>query len=117
MTDVLSRRRLNRATPARQYPLERAPVREIDAIEHLGGCSRRPVHPVRWARGPPPRLPPDDLFGLAERREVVRLHMMRNTVHLVNAGNCLDWRARFSRLHAAEYSAHFREGIGDLDPG
>ena len=37
MTDVLSRRRLNRATLARQYLLERAATRALDAIEHLAG--------------------------------------------------------------------------------
>ena len=33
---------------------------------------------------------------------MVRLHLMRNTMHLVSARDCLDWRALFHRLHAAE---------------
>lgn len=37
MTEILSQRGLNRATLARQYLLNRVPVRAIDAIEHLGG--------------------------------------------------------------------------------
>lgn len=37
MIEVLSQRGLNRATLARQYLLDRVPVRAIDAIEHLGG--------------------------------------------------------------------------------
>jgi hypothetical protein len=35
VTDVLSQRALNRATLARQYLLERAPLSAVDAIEHL----------------------------------------------------------------------------------
>ncbi|MEV0197178.1 hypothetical protein [Nonomuraea sp. NPDC050691] len=64
MTDVVSRRCLNQATLAGQYLLERAPARAIDATEHLGGMQSQ---------------------ALTEQRQVVRLHLMRNTVHLVSA--------------------------------
>jgi hypothetical protein len=40
---------------------------------------------------------------------------MRNTVHLVSARDCLDWRALFYPLHAAEFSAHFRGGTDGVD--
>src|SRR5260370_17738604 len=50
---------------------------------------------------------PGELSALTEQRQVVRLHLMRNTVHLVSARDCLDWRALFHPLHAAEFSAHF----------
>jgi hypothetical protein len=53
---------------------------------------------------------PDELSALTDQRQVVRLHLMRNTVHLVSARDCLDWRALFYSLHAAEFSAHFRHG-------
>jgi hypothetical protein len=46
---------------------------------------------------------------------VVRLHLMRNTVHLVSARDCLDWRAVFYPLHAAQFSAHFRRGAEGVD--
>jgi hypothetical protein len=46
---------------------------------------------------------------------VVRLHLMRNTVHLVSARDCLDWRALFYPLHAAQFSAHFRHGTEGVD--
>jgi hypothetical protein len=46
VTDVLSQRGLNGATLARQYLLDRAPARAIDAIEHLGGMqSQAPPAP------------------------------------------------------------------------
>jgi hypothetical protein len=116
VTDVLSQRGLNRATLARQYLLERAPVRAIDAIEHLGGMqSQAPLAPYvgLWSRLQ--NFAPDELSALTEQRRVVRLHLMRNTVHLVSARDCLDWRALFHPLHAAEYSAHFRGGTDGVD--
>ena len=111
MTDVLSQRGLNRATLARQHLLERAPARAIDAIEHLGGMqAQAPLAPYvgLWARLQD--FAPDELSALTDQRQVVRLHLMRNTVHLVSARDCLDWRTLFHPLHAAEFSAHFRHG-------
>ena len=111
MTDVLSQRGLNRATLARQYLLERAPARTIDAIEHLGGMqAQAPLAPYvgLWTRLQD--FAPDELSALTDQRQVVRLHLMRNTVHLVSARDGLGWRALFYPLHAAEFSAHFRRG-------
>ena len=116
MTDVLSQRGLNRATLARQYLLDRAPARAIDAIEHLGGMqSQAPLAPYvgLWTRLQD--FAPVELSALTEERQVVRLHLMRNTVHLVSARDCLDWRALFYPLHAAEFSAHFRRGTEGVD--
>jgi hypothetical protein len=118
VTAVLSRRRLNRATLARQYLLERVPVRAADAIGHL--CGMQSQAPLAQYVGLWTRLQdfaPDELAALTEQRAVVRLHVMRNTVHLVTARDCLDWRALFNPLHAAEFSAHFgclADGL-DLD--
>jgi hypothetical protein len=58
---------------------------------------------------------PDVLSALTEQREVVRLHLMRNTVHLVSARDCLDWRALFYPLHAAKFNAQFRRGMAGVD--
>jgi hypothetical protein len=116
MTGTLSQRRLNRATLARQYLLERAPARAIDAIEHLAGLqSQAPLAPYLglWTRLQD--FVPDELSALTERRQVVRLHLMRNTVHLVSARDCLDWRVLFHPLHAAEFTAHFRRGTEGVD--
>ena len=80
MTEVLSQRSLNRATLARQYLLQRVAVPWIDAIEHLGGMqSQAPLAPYvgLWARLPD--FAPSELSALTEQRQVVRLHLMRNT--------------------------------------
>jgi hypothetical protein len=116
VTDRLSQRGLNRATLARQYLLERAQAPAIDAIEHLAGMqSQAPLAPYigLWTRLRD--FAPDELIELTEERQVVRLHLMRNTVHLVSARDCLDWRALFYPLHAADFSAHFRHGIQGVD--
>jgi Winged helix DNA-binding domain len=114
--DVLSQRGLNRATLARQYLLERAALPALDAIEHLGGMqSQAPLAPYvgLWTRLRD--FAADELSELTRRREVVRLHLMRNTVHLVSARDCLDWRALFHQLHAADFTAHFGRGTNGVD--
>src|SRR5207253_3572835 len=105
------RRGLNRATLARQYLLRREATPAIDAIEHLAGMqSQAPLAPYvgLWTRLE--GFAADELSALTERRQVVRLHLMRNTVHLVSARDCLDWRTRFHPLLGVEYVAHFRDG-------
>jgi hypothetical protein len=58
---------------------------------------------------------PHELSTLTEERHVVRLNLMRNTVHLVSARDGLGWRPLFDPLHAAEFSAHFRGGMPGVD--
>ena len=116
MTDGLGTRALNRATLARQYLLERAPTRPVDAIERLAGMqSQAPLAPYvgLWTRlrG----FAPGELATLTEERQVVRLQMMRNTVHLVGARDALDWAALFAPLPAAEFNANFRAGTAGAD--
>ena len=116
VTDALTRRDLNRATLARQHLLDRVPARALDTIEHLGGMqSQAPLAPYvgLWTRLRD--FDPAELSTLTETRQVVRLHLMRNTMHLVSARDCLDWRALFHRLHAAELRAHFPRGDDGLD--
>jgi hypothetical protein len=113
---VLSQRGLNRATLARQYLLERAEVPAIDAIGHLAGMqSQAPLAPYLglWTRLRD--FDPDELSQLTGQRQVVRLHLMRNTVHLVSARDCLDWRGLFRERHAADFRAHYPRGTGGVD--
>jgi len=96
MTDVLSPRELNRATLARQHLLERAPGGALDMIEHLAGMqAQAPLAPYvgLWTRLRD--FVPDELSTLTEQRKVVRIHLMRTTVHLVSARDALDWRLLF----------------------
>jgi winged helix DNA-binding protein len=113
---MLSERALNRATLARQHLLERAPARAIDAIGQLAGMqSQAPLAPYvgLWTRLPD--FAPGELATLTEDRQVVRLQLMRNTVHLVRARDALDWAALFAPLRTAEFNANFRAGTAGAD--
>jgi len=92
--EVLSRRALNRALLGRQLLLGRAPLPEgpdragrvIGTIEHLGGLQAQAPFPPYyglWSRLAGFR--PDDLAGLLLNRAVVRIALMRSTIHLVSA--------------------------------
>jgi hypothetical protein len=99
--DVLSRQALNRALLARQLLLAPASMpdgtpgeqaragRVIETIEHLVGLQAQAPFPPYyglWSRLAGFR--PDDLAELILRREVVRIALMRGTIHLVSARDC-----------------------------
>ena len=87
--DVLSDRALNRATLARQLLLRRSSLSPLQAIEQLVGLQAQvPLNPYTglWSRLEGFR--PEELAQLLEDRKVVRIALMRATIHLVSAG---DW--------------------------
>ena len=91
--DVLSTRVLNRTLLARQLLLDRHDKPTKETIEHLAGLqAQEPLNPYTalWSR-----LDPFDLHELGQLitdREVVRIALMRATIHLVTAGDCLFMR-------------------------
>lgn len=90
---MLTRRDLNRALLARQLLLERSPMNPLDAIEHLVGVpaqSPNPPYVALWSRLD--RIWVDDLSTLVTSRQVVRVALMRSTLHLVSARDAVGIR-------------------------
>jgi hypothetical protein len=115
--EVLSTRALNRATLARQFLLERSTGSAAATIEHLGGMqAQAPDAPYvgLWTRLHDFRH--KELISLTERREVVRVHVMRCTIHLLTARDCLAVRPLFDDLLASRWaSSEFARDIAGVD--
>lgn len=85
---TLSTRALNRATLARQLLAQRADLTALDAVHHLVGLQAQAPFPPYYALWS--RLVDFDPAELGEallERRVVRLALMRDTVHLVTAAD------------------------------
>lgn len=90
---VLGPRELNRALLARQHLLSRVRVPALDMVRRLAGLQAQ--HPTSsyytlWARIAD--FDPQELVGLMTDRKVVRIALMRSTIHTVTAEDCLAWR-------------------------
>ena len=91
--EVLGRRALNRALLDRQLLLRRADLSVVGALEHLAGLqAQAPYAPYvgLWARLAQFRT--EDLAAALETRAVVRIVVMRGTIHLVSARDALWMR-------------------------
>jgi DNA glycosylase AlkZ-like len=105
--DLLTARALNRATLARQYLLERSPVPMLDAIAHLVGLQAQiPANPYvgLWSRLVD--FDPESLSQLILDREVVRIVVMRGTLHLVTADDALLLRPLVQPVLDRELERH-----------
>lgn len=105
--EVLTRRALNRATLERQLLLRRSQTSVLDAVEHLVGLQAQiPLNPYTalWSRLE--RFRPDELAQLLLDRKAVRIVVMRATIHLVSADDCLLLRPLMQPVLDAELARY-----------
>jgi len=115
---LLSPRMLNRATLGRQMLLRRHKLPAEETIEHLVGMqaqSPNPPYVGLWTRLE--NFHPDELARLILERRAVRVALMRNTVHLVSARDCLKLRPLVQPVfdRALRANRAQRVGIEGLD--
>jgi hypothetical protein len=111
VNESLSTRALNRATLERQLLLQRATLTPLAAVEHLVGMQAQvPQNPYTglWSRLEGFR--PDSLSELLERRKVVRVGVMRGTIHLVSGDDCLLLRPLMQPVFEAQLRRHLEHG-------
>ncbi|MCY1138223.1 winged helix DNA-binding domain-containing protein [Actinoplanes sp. Pm04-4] len=114
--DVLDNRALNRALMARQMLDRRHTGPAVDAVRHLIGLQAQEPHEPYiglWSRldGFHPR----ELVELLESRQVVRTLLMRRTIHLVTAEDCLELRELHQPMLVARVRAVLRRDLEGVD--
>lgn len=91
---MLTARALNRTLLQRQHLLARTSMPVLQMVEHLVGLQAQdtlPPYVGLWARLED--FDPVDLSTLVESRTASRIVLMRGTIHLVSARDCLALRA------------------------
>jgi Winged helix DNA-binding domain len=90
---TLSRRELGRALLARNLLLERAPLSAVEAVRHLVGLqAQEPQEPYVGLFSRLVSFDPSEPSRALEERRLVRTLMMRRTLHLMTAEDCLALR-------------------------
>ena len=114
--DKLTPRALNRATLARQLLLDRSALTPAQAITHLAGLqAQAPLAPYvgLWTRLAAFR--PQQLETLMNERGVLRAHLMRHTVHLVDARDFLRFRPLFQPLLSQGLRGNLARSLDGVD--
>ena len=123
---VLSQRAVNRALLARQLLLDRprlpdaGPERAaqvMGTIEHLVGLqAQAPFPPYFGLNSRLDGFRPDDLAVLLTERSVVRIALMRGTIHLVSARDCLPLRRLVQPVIERGMRSAYGKQLAGVDP-
>jgi len=120
MTERITNRALNRAFLSRQLLMERSKMTVTEAIEHLVGLQAQLPNPPYiglWTRLSDFSF--DDLSQLVSDRKVVRIALMRNTIHLVSAEDAARLRPLLQEMMERRFKSvswgKLLEGV-DLGP-
>ena len=114
---TLTTRALGRALIARQLLAERARMTALEAVEHLVGLQAQAPKPPYfglWSRLE--GFEAEELSALLRERQAVRVSVMRGTVHLVSAADCLQLRPLTRILYERALRTNYRERLAGLDP-
>ncbi|MBB5872611.1 hypothetical protein F4553_006045 [Allocatelliglobosispora scoriae] len=113
---TLDRRSLNRATLARQLLLERSELPVVDAVEHLIGLQAQTPH--TWYVGLWSRLPdldPVAVGALLTDRRLVRIAVMRSTIHLVSARDAWNLRPLVQQVSTRGFHTNWGKRLPGVD--
>jgi hypothetical protein len=116
--ELLERRALNRALLERQLLLRRVDLPVREAVERLVGLQAQAALPPYyglWSRLE--RFDPHELGRMLTDREVVRLTLMRGTVHLVTVPDALLLRPLVQVAIERGHNGAFGRRMGGADPG
>lgn len=111
MAPRLDLRARNRALLARQMLLERAAIPVVEAVERLAGLQAQTPH--SWYAGLGVRLDgvtPGGIADLLVERKIVRLALMRSTIHLVSARDALWMRPLIQPVLDRDLFRNFTHG-------
>ena len=109
--EVLGVRALNRAFLERQMLLRRRKLSAAEALEHLVGMQAQAPNPPyigMWTRLED--FHPGELASLISDRCAVRIALMRNTIHLVTAHDCLALRPLVQPIFDRDLRANYSHG-------
>lgn len=113
---LLSKRALNRALLARQLLLRRSDTDVLNAVTHLVGLqAQTPNAPyiALWSRLT--HFDPSQLTELIHLRRIVRIALMRGTIHSVTDSDCLALRPHFNAVLARALRGAFGKHLQNLN--
>jgi hypothetical protein len=116
LSEKLTRRALNRAVLARQLLLERAVMPARDVLEHLVGLQSQAPNPPfvgLWTRLE--GFDPGELSAMMVERSAVRIALMRSTIFVVTASDCLALRPLLQPVLMRALRGNFGRHLEGID--